>query len=104
MRGYSKTSIIGNLGKDPHMEYTPEGTAYTKFPVAVNRKAGEDELVDWYNVVAWGKLAENCNEYLSKGCAVFVDGQMKSREFEGKIYWDLSARDVVFLSSKEQQP
>lgn len=100
MKGYNKTQIIGNLGKDPEMQYLPDGTALTKFSVAVNRKKKGEEFVDWYNVVCWRGLAEIANDYLGKGSPVFVDGTLESREYEGSIYWDLVARDVIFLGSK----
>ena len=102
MRGYSKLAIVGNLGKDPEMSYRPDGTALTKFSVAVNRKRQDQELTDWYNVTAWGKLAETANQYLHKGSKVLVNGRLESREYEGKTYWDLIANDVVFLDSREQ--
>jgi single-strand DNA-binding protein len=78
---YSKVFVVGNLGNDPEMRYTPDGTAVTNLSVASNRKytnrAGE--LVNeatWYRVSVWGKQAEACNEYLSKGRLVHVEGQL----------------------------
>ena len=68
----NKLTIIGHLGRDPEMRYTPEGQAVTTFSVASSRKyktaAGEPrEETEWFNVSAWGKLAEVCNQYLTKG-------------------------------------
>jgi single-strand DNA-binding protein len=102
VRGYNKTYIVGNLGKDPEMKYLPDGKALTKFSVAVNRKRQDQEFVDWYNVTCWGDLAETTNQYLSKGSAVFVEGRLESREYEGKTYWDLIANNVIFLDRKPE--
>ncbi len=73
-RGLNKVLIIGNLGRDPEMRYTPSGKPVTSFSVAVSRgwttSAGERrEATEWFNVVAWGNLAEICNQYLRKGSA-----------------------------------
>ena len=73
-RGLNKVLIIGNLGRDPDMRYTPSGKPVTSFSVAVSRgwttSSGERrEATEWFNVVAWGNLAEVCNQYLHKGSA-----------------------------------
>jgi single-strand DNA-binding protein len=78
---YHKVTIIGNLGKDPEMRYTPSGQQVTSFNVATSEKwTGQDgnaqERTIWWRVSAWGKLAEVCNEYLKKGRQVFVEGSM----------------------------
>ena len=79
---YQKIIIVGNLGRDPEMRYTPQGKPVTNFSVATSRKwtnadgtPGEETV--WFRVSAWGKLGEVCNEYLSKGRQVFVEGQLK---------------------------
>ena len=79
---YQKIIIMGNLGGDPEMRYTPQGKPVTNFSVATSRKwtnadgtPGEETV--WFRVSAWGKLGEVCNEYLSKGRQVFVEGQLK---------------------------
>jgi single-strand DNA-binding protein len=78
---YQKVIIVGNLGRDPEMRYTPEGTPVTNMSVATNRRwtnqdgsAGEETV--WFRVSAWRRLAETCNEYLSKGRQVLVEGQL----------------------------
>ena len=78
---WQKVMVIGNLGKDPELRYTPNGTAVTNFSVATNRKwtnadgtPGEETV--WFRVTAWSKLGENCNKYLSKGRQVFVEGTL----------------------------
>jgi len=78
---YEHTIIVGHLGRDPEMRYTPSGTAVTNFSVAVSRKfTGKDgkavEKTKWFRVTAWGKLAETCNQYLAKGRQVLVAGEI----------------------------
>ena len=78
---YQKVIIVGNLGRDPEMRYTSSGQPVTNFSVATNRRwtnadgtPGEETV--WFRVTAWGKLGETCNEYLSKGRQVFVEGRL----------------------------
>ena len=78
---FHRVTIIGNLGRDPEMRYTPSGQQVTSFSVATTEKwSGQDgqaqERTIWWRVSAWGKLAEVCNEYLKKGRQVFVEGSM----------------------------
>ena len=85
----NKCLIIGNLGRDPEMRYTPSGQAVTQFTVAVNRnrkdQQGEwQEETEWFRVVAWGPLAERTAEYLRKGNKVFVEGRIQTRQWEGQ--------------------
>src|SRR5947208_1964528 len=85
-RGLNKVMIIGNLGKDPEMKYTPQGTAITTFSVAVsrNRKSPEGQVIDeteWFRVVAWERLAETCNQFLHKGSKVYVEGRLQTRKW-----------------------
>jgi single-strand DNA-binding protein len=79
--GYSKLIIVGNLGGDPEMRYTPSGQAVTNFSLAVNRSWTDNngevhEETTWYRVSAWGRQAETCNQYLSKGRQVLVEGRL----------------------------
>ena len=85
----NKCLIIGNLGRDPEMRYTPSGQAVTQFTVAVNRNykdaQGErQEETEWFRVVAWGQQAEFAAEYLRKGAKVFVEGRIQTRQWEGQ--------------------
>ena len=85
----NKAMIIGNLGRDPEMRYTPGGQAVTQFTVAVNRNykdsSGEwKEDTEWFRVVAWGPLAERTAEYLRKGRKVYVEGRLQTRSWEGQ--------------------
>ncbi len=104
--------LIGNLGRDPEMSYTPSGKAVTKFTLAVNRvqrnrESGElQKETDWFTIVAWERLAETCNSYLRKGSKVFIEGRMQSRKYTDKngverTIWDVIASDMQMLDSKE---
>ncbi len=86
-RGLNKVMIIGNLGRDPEMRFTPSGRPVTSFTVATSRTwsspDGErHEETEWFNVVAWGKLAETCKQYLAKGQQVYVEGRLQTRRWE----------------------
>ena len=105
----NKVMIIGNLGSDPEMRYTPQGNAVTTFSVATNRryKTGDGEQheeVVWFRVSAWGNLAENTSQYLEKGSKVFVEGRIKpiriyeTQSGEARANLEISALDVRFLS------
>jgi single-strand DNA-binding protein len=84
----NKAMIIGNLGRDPEMRYTPNGQAVTQFTVAVNRsyRVGEEwkEETEWFRVVAWAQLAERTAEHLRKGNKVYVEGRLQTRSWEDK--------------------
>ena len=85
-----KVMIIGNLGADPEMRYTPNGRAVTQFNVAVNQSTKNQqtnewvEATDWFRVSVWGDRGERAAETLRKGNRVFVEGRFKTREFEGR--------------------
>jgi single-strand DNA-binding protein len=107
MAGLNKIMIIGNLGRDPEMRYTPSGNSVTSFSVATNRTytTSEGERRDeteWFNVSAWNKLAEQCNQFLTKGRRVYVEGRLKSRSYEGRdgktrFVNEITAGHVLFL-------
>jgi single-strand DNA-binding protein len=85
----NKAMIIGNLGRDPEMRYTPNGQAVTQFTVAVNRNYKDSngewkEETEWFRVVAWAALAERTAEYLRKGRKVYVEGRLQTRSWEDK--------------------
>ncbi|CAN5276968.1 hypothetical protein BH24CHL7_BH24CHL7_03600 [soil metagenome] len=85
----NKVMIIGNLGRDPEMRYTPSGQAVTQFTVACNRyykdQQGErQEETEWFRVVAWARQAEFAAEYLRKGNKVYVEGRLQTRSWEGQ--------------------
>ena len=105
--GLNKILIIGNLGTDPEMRYTPNGNPVTSFNVATNRtyttSEGEKrEETEWFRVVAWNQLAEQCNQYLTKGRKVYVEGRLKSDTWTGndgqlRFTNEINANQVVFL-------
>ena len=88
-RGLNKVMVIGHLGKDPEMRYTPSGRPVTTFSVAVSRSwntaDGERRSeTEWFNIVAWGNLAEICKQYLHKGQQVYIEGRLQTRRWEDK--------------------
>ncbi len=88
-RGLNKVMIIGHLGRDPEMRYTPSGRPVTTFTVAVSRSwnsaDGERHSeTEWFNIVAWGNLAEICKQYLVKGQQVFIEGRLQTRRWDDK--------------------
>ena len=109
----NKLILIGNVCRDPELRYTPSGQAVTSFSVASNHRyrtsSGEQrEEVEWFNCQAWGKLAETCNQYLSKGQQVFVEGRLKSRTYEtqsGETRFsnDVTITEVQFLGKRDGQ-
>ena len=110
-RSLNKCMIIGNVGRDPEMRYTPQGTAVTSFSVAVSRSwtptgGGEQrEETDWFRVTCWNKLAEIANQYLTKGQRVYIEGRVSMRLFDGNDgqkhgSLELTANDMMMLSPK----
>jgi single-strand DNA-binding protein len=106
----NRVMIIGNLGRDPEMRYTPGGQAVTSFNVAATRTwttaSGERRnSTEWFNVVAWGNLAEICNEYLTKGRRVYVEGELRTYGWEepsGKKHFrtELVASEMIMLGPR----
>ncbi len=83
----NKVQLIGNVGRDPEMRYLQSGEPVTTFSLATNRRwTGQDgqprEETEWHNVVAWRRLAEQCNEYLTKGRKVYVEGRLQTRSWD----------------------
>ena len=79
----NKVTLIGHLGRDPEMRYTPTGQAVTSFSVASSYSQGDKKETQWFNCSAWEKQAELCNQYLQKGSQVYIEGRIKSRAYEG---------------------
>lgn len=112
---YEQIVIVGNVGKEPEMRYTPSGVAVTSFSVAVNSQHGEDKTTKWFRVSAWGKLAEACNQYVAKGMSVLVAGTLvadaktgapriwKTRTDEPQTAFDINADVVRFLGKKPKE-
>ncbi len=109
---YQKTLVIGHLGRDPEMRYTPGGQAVTSFSVATTRKwmdknGQQQEKTTWFRVTAWDKLGELCNQYLTKGRLVLVEGDVDANAFTGqdgqpRASLELTARNVRFLGGPSQ--
>ena len=107
MASLNKIMLIGNVGSDPEMRYTPNGKAVTSFRMATNfRYSGPDgerrEETEWFRVSVWGRQAESCNQFLSKGRRVYVEGRLRSRNWEGqdgqmRTSLEVSANRVIFL-------
>jgi single-strand DNA-binding protein len=109
-----KVMIIGNLGSDPEMRYTPSNRAVTQFNVAVNQSTKNQqtgewvEATDWFRVSVWGDRAERTAETLRKGNKVFVEGRFKTREFEGRdgkarTSLEITADSVVNLEKRARE-
>ena len=80
---FNQATLIGNLGRDPELKYTANGTAICKFSLATSKRWGEgNERTEWHRIVAWGKLAEICGQYLVKGKAVFIQGEIRYDSYE----------------------
>ena len=89
MKSMNKVFLIGNLGKDPELSYTPGGVAVAKFSVATSEKWKDDagnqqERTEWHNIVAWRKLAEVVAQYLKKGSSVHIEGKLQTRSWDDK--------------------
>jgi single-strand DNA-binding protein len=110
-KSLNKAILIGNLGKDPELSYTPSGIAVAKFSVATNERWKDDggnvqERVEWHNIVAWRKLAEICGQYLKKGSKVYLEGKIQTRSWDDKntgvkkYMTEIVADDLIMLDSR----
>ena len=114
MASLNKVLIIGNLGSEPEMRFTPNGNPVTSFRVATSRSFttpdGErKEETEWFTVVTWSRLAENCNQFLTKGQRIYAEGRLRTRTWEGqdgqKHYrTEIIANRVIFLDRKGAGP
>jgi len=106
----NKVILIGRLGKDPEVKYTPSGTPVAKFSLATDetfkdRNGEQQRRTEWHNIVAWSKLAEICGEYLTKGKQVYIEGSIRSRQWEDqsgakRTAYDIIARSMTMLGSR----
>jgi single-strand DNA-binding protein len=106
----NKVILIGNLGRDPEVRYTPAGKALGRFPLATGEvwtdaDGNRQERTEWHNIVVWGKQAETCSQYLSKGRQVFVEGAIRSRAYDDKegnrrYITEIIAQRVQFLGGR----
>lgn len=114
MASLNKVMLIGNVGTDPEMRFTPNGNPVTSFRIATNRfvsaPSGErKQETEWFSVVAWNKLAENCNQFLTKGQRVYVEGRLHTRNWEGqdgqkRSRVEVIASNVLFLDKQGAAP
>jgi single-strand DNA-binding protein len=110
-KSVNKVILVGNLGKDPEVKYTPSGTAVAKFSLATNEgykdKAGQwQERTEWHNIVAWQRLAEIVGEYVKKGSKVYIEGRLQTSSWDDKetgqkkYKTEIVANDLVLLSGR----
>jgi len=106
----NKVILIGRLGKDPELKYTAGGTPMARFTLATDesfkdRSGEQQKRTEWHTIVAWGKLAEICGEYLNKGKQIYVEGSIRSRQWEDqsgnkRTSYDIVARQMTMLGSR----
>ena len=110
---FHKTILAGNVGREPEMRYLPDGTCVTNFSLAVNDGWGENKKTIWFRVSTWRKQAEICNEYLSVGSKVLIEGRIRADENGNPRLWtrqdgsvgssfEITANNVTFLNSKAE--
>ncbi|MEA1958174.1 MAG: single-stranded DNA-binding protein [Chloroflexota bacterium] len=114
MASLNKVMIIGNLGTDPEMRFTPSGNPVTSFRIASSRtytttEGERKQETEWFTVVAWSKLAELCNQFLNKGRMAYVEGRLKTRSWEDKeggkhFSTEIIANQVIFLDKSGSAP
>ncbi len=110
-KSVNKVILIGNLGKDPEVKYTPQGTAVAKFSLATNERYKDrndqwQDRTEWHNIVCWARLAEIAGEYLKKGRTVYIEGRLRTDSWEDKqsgekkYRTEIVANDLVLLGGK----
>ncbi|HIE17367.1 MAG TPA: single-stranded DNA-binding protein [Dehalococcoidia bacterium] len=114
MVSLNKIMLIGNVGTDPEMRFTPSGNPVTSFRVATSRvyttaEGERRQETEWFTVVAWRKQAESCNQFLSKGQRVYVEGSLRTRVWEGRdgqkrVTAEVIANRVLFLERQTAAP
>ena len=111
MASLNKIMLIGNVGQDPELRYTPDGNPVANFSIAVNRRrrVGEEykDETEWFNIVCFSRTAENVNQYLTKGQKVYVEGRFQSSEYVGqdgnqRKSYEVIANEVTFLSTRSE--
>jgi len=111
-KSVNKVILVGNVGKDPEVKYTPSGVALAKFSLATNErykdKSGEwQDRTEWHNILAWERLAEIVGEYVHKGAKLYVEGRLQTSSWEDrqsgdkKYRTEIVARDIVLLGPRE---
>ena len=112
-RGLNKVMIIGHLGRDPEMRYTPSGRPVTTYSVATSRSWNTSDGdrrsdTEWFNVVAWGSLAEICKQYLVKGQQVYIEGRLQTRRWEDddgnkRTTVEIVAKEMIMLGDRKKK-
>ncbi len=110
-RGLNKVMIIGYLGRDPEMRFTPTGKSVASFSIGCERSwksvdAENHSEVEWFNVVAWGELAEVSKRYLSKGSLVYIEGRLQTRSWQDNVgnqkkSIEITAHDIMLLNGEK---
>jgi single-strand DNA-binding protein len=110
---FNKIILVGNLGKDPELRYTPQGKAVCSFTMATNEKrrdkSGElQDVTTWFKITLWGQQAENASKYLTKGRPVYIEGRLRleewtDRENNTRYTMDVQATDMQFISSGREE-
>src|SRR5438445_440071 len=109
-KSVNKVILVGRLGRDPELKYTANGVPFCRFSMATDdvwndKSTGErQERTEWHNIVAWDRLAEICNQYLTKGKLIYIEGALQTREWDDqegnkKKTTEIRAREMVMLSS-----
>lgn len=110
-KSLNRATLIGNLGKDPELKYTPQGTPVATFSIATSSrykdKQGEwQDKTEWHNITAWQRLAEICGQYLHKGSKVYIEGRIETQSWEkdGQKHYKtvIIAQELIMLSGKEE--
>ncbi len=101
----NKVILVGNLGKDPELRYTPSGTAVCTFSLATtdrfkNKQGEQQERTEWHNIVVWAGLAEICGKYLNKGKQVYIEGRIQNRSYDDR---DGNKRYITEIVANEMQ-
>lgn len=111
-RGLNKVMVIGQLGRDPEMRYTPSGRPVTTFNLASTRSWNSSDgerhtETEWFNIVAWGSLAEICKQYLSKDMQVYIEGRLQTRSWEDangnrRSSTEVVAKEMIVLGEQKE--
>jgi len=114
MASVNKVILIGNLGKDPELKYTPSGAAVTNFSMATtdrwkDKDGNSQERTEWHNIVLWGRQAEIAKEYLSKGRSVYIEGRIQTRTYDDKdgnkrYFTEIVGERMQFLGGRDSTP
>ncbi len=113
MAGVNKAILVGRLGKDPELKYTPSGQAVASFSLATGEKwkdkdGNMQERTEWHNIIVWGRMAENAKEYLAKGRQVYIEGRIQTRSWDDKdgnkkYMTEIVVQNLQYLGSRSDQ-